>query len=92
MESFLLKPNEIKSTTEIYRNITILQYYNISDVTKYIQNSCVATLRRILDDAVHPLTIKLTRVQVRETRGVRAIRSTDRPNGNVQQQRGPAMR
>ena len=45
-----------------------LEKYNISDVTKFIQDSCVTTLRRILDDTVHPLTIKLTRKKVRVTR------------------------
>ena len=45
-----------------------LEKYNISDVTKFIQDSCVTTLRRILDDTVHPLTIKLIRKKVRVTR------------------------
>ena len=53
--------------------------YGITTIAEFILNNNVTIIRRILNDQHHPLTIKLTRTHIRETRtAFRGTKNQDR--------------
>ena len=58
--------------------------YGITSIAEFILNNNVTIIRRILTDQHHPLTIKLTRTHLRETRtAFRFEARTDAYNNSV---------